>query len=179
MLKKGDVIENRLTGEKLVFIATTAETQGKTLEFDYFLKPNSPIEAEHFHPETDHKIEVVKGTFTVKINGKISRVAAGCSVIIPPGSPHKGWNAENDELHLKISMSPAMNFEGWYALCSDLAKRGKTSKNGTPDLLQLAVFMYENQCQSYFPRFKGLQKFLVKLAGPIGKRLGYRSSYVS
>jgi hypothetical protein len=37
MSKKGDVIENPITGEKIVFLQTSKDTNGEILELDLFV----------------------------------------------------------------------------------------------------------------------------------------------
>ena len=40
MAKQGDVIENPVTGERIVFRQTSADTNGELLQFELYLKPH-------------------------------------------------------------------------------------------------------------------------------------------
>jgi hypothetical protein len=56
MARKGDVIENPITGEKIVFLQTAIDTNGEILEFDLFVKPGGYVAAEHIHPKARGRI---------------------------------------------------------------------------------------------------------------------------
>ena len=50
MIHAGDTIENPVTGERLVFKKTSAETNGEYVLFECFVKPSGFVAAAHVHP---------------------------------------------------------------------------------------------------------------------------------
>lgn len=70
MAKPGDVIENPITGEKIVFIQTAEDTDGECLEMDLFVRSGGYVAAEHIHPKQDEEFEVRAGKLALFINGK-------------------------------------------------------------------------------------------------------------
>jgi hypothetical protein len=50
MIHAGDVIENPVTGERLVFRKTSRETNGEAVVIETFVKPNGFVAAAHLHP---------------------------------------------------------------------------------------------------------------------------------
>lgn len=177
MVKKGDIIENPVTGEKIIFLETSKDTGGKYVRYEYYAKPNSPISPEHFHPKAEERFEVIRGTVTFKIDGKERVAGPGDSAVIQAGVCHTGWNNGNEEIFLKSEIRPAMNFEDYYATCFYVAQRGKTDKKGMPNVLQLAVLGHEMKDQTFLPGLVWAQKLFFNVVGPIAKLLGYRSIY--
>ena len=49
MIQPGDVIENPVTGERITFVRTSAQTGGALAEMDLELSPAAFLAAEHIH----------------------------------------------------------------------------------------------------------------------------------
>ena len=62
MARAGDVIENPIRGERVVFRRVAADTGGELVQFDFFMKPDVPPVVEHVHARQEERIEVVSGT---------------------------------------------------------------------------------------------------------------------
>ena len=50
VIHPGDVIENPVTGERLVFRKTSRETNGEAVVLETFVKPSGFVAAAHVHP---------------------------------------------------------------------------------------------------------------------------------
>lgn len=50
MLKRGEVYENAVTGERAVVRVGTAETKGAQLVVDRHPRPGARVPAPHYHP---------------------------------------------------------------------------------------------------------------------------------
>ncbi len=50
MIRKGDVIENPVTGERLLFLETSRETGGEYVLVECTVQPNGFVAAAHMHP---------------------------------------------------------------------------------------------------------------------------------
>lgn len=173
MNRPGDVIDNPVTGEKMVFLQTGAETNGELLQIDLFVKPGGFVAAEHVHPFQDERFVIKSGTITLRIAGQEQQLATGQEAKVPAGTPHVWWNSNNEELHVVLEFRPAGRFDGFITSAFALAKAGKTNGQGLPNPLQLAVLLQEYHDVIRLTNPPPLSGVLA----PIGKWLGYTADY--
>ena len=62
---------------------------------------------EHFHRRSEEIYYFVAGSGRMRLDAVDADVAAGDCVVIPPGSPHKLWASQNEDLVLLCACSPA------------------------------------------------------------------------
>ena len=62
MIRKGDVIENPVTGERLLFLETSHETGGEYVLVECTVQPNGVVAAAHVHPHQSERFEIESGT---------------------------------------------------------------------------------------------------------------------
>ena len=62
MIRKGDVIENPVTGERMQFLETSAETNGEYVLVEVTVQPNGFVAAAHTHPYQTERFEIESGT---------------------------------------------------------------------------------------------------------------------
>ena len=67
--------------------------------------------AEHFHKETEEIYYFTSGSGRMKLGDEVADVRAGDCVVIPPGTPHKLWAAEDGALVLLCACSPSYSDE--------------------------------------------------------------------
>src|SRR5687767_13715956 len=67
MAYAGQVIENPVSGEKLTFIQTAAETNGELLELELELTPDGHVPGAHQHPEQTETFHVLEGTMKFRL----------------------------------------------------------------------------------------------------------------
>jgi hypothetical protein len=72
MASQGDVIENPFTGERVIFLRTSEDTNGELLRFEYVLPPRFSI-PEHVHPRQEERHEILSGI----LRGPGGRTGAG------------------------------------------------------------------------------------------------------
>ncbi len=136
-------IGNEVTGERIVFRRTAAETNGELLEFDdFWTRPDHRV-AEHVHPEMQERWEVILGVVRFRINGREQTARPGDLIIAPAGSPHMSWNAGEGPAHLRIRMAPALRWEEFTRRLFAAARDGSTDDRGTPEPLLLATLLRE------------------------------------
>ena len=181
MARSGDIIENPVTGERIVFRKTASETNGELLQFDYFCKSHTKGTAslKHKHPNLEERFEVAEGTMSYVLGGsKMQRAALGKKVVVTRGEPHALWNEEDGELRVSTECRPALEIEKFFETMYGLAKDGKTNKSGIPGLLQTAVIFrgFRNEVAAGTPATRLFAALSVVLA-PIGKSRGYRAWY--
>src|SRR5207247_883321 len=67
MARQGDALENPVTGERIVFGRTTADSGGAVLSFAYFLPAGGSVPLAHVHPRQEERFEVVSGRARIRV----------------------------------------------------------------------------------------------------------------
>src|SRR5215208_6423255 len=162
MAHQGETIENPLSGERMTFLRTTADTNGQSLEFEFIAPPGWSV-PEHLHPHQQERTQMISGVLSGRVAGEELRLVAG-------------------EARFSVEFSPALKMESGFETTWGLARDGKATKAGVPkNPLQLVVLASEHKDEVYLPRppitvQKALFAILDVLA-PVGQLLGYRASY--
>jgi mannose-6-phosphate isomerase-like protein (cupin superfamily) len=179
MIRAGDTIHNPVTGERLVFRKTSAETGGQAVVIETFVQPNGFVAAAHVHPTQEERFEILRGSVGFKIGRKKLVAGPGQRLTVPAGTPHKFWNAGDDEAHFVCEVRPALQFESLLETMFALAADGKTNRKGMPSPLWLAVIAnaHFDTVQLPFPPAL-VQKIGLALGAPLGRVLGYGATYI-
>jgi quercetin dioxygenase-like cupin family protein len=178
MIRAGDSIENPVTGERLVFEKTSAETNGEYVLFECFVKPSGFVAAAHVHPFQDERFQVLEGTVSFRIDGQELSASPGDTVLVVAGRKHQFWNAGDDEVRFACEVRPALQFEQLIETMFSLAQAGKTNRKGMPNPLRLAVIAraHFDTVRLPFPPV-WMQWVGLALGAPLGRILGYRPTY--
>ena len=178
MIRTGDSIENPVTGERLVFKKTSAETNGESVLFECFVKPSGFVAAAHVHPFQQERFQIIEGSVTFKLNGQELPTVPGDCILVPPGMKHQFWNAGDTEARFACEVSPALEFEQLIETMFSLAQAGKTNRKGMPNPLRLAVIArtHFDTVRLPFPP-AWMQRIGLMLGAPLGWLLGYRATY--
>jgi quercetin dioxygenase-like cupin family protein len=178
MIRKGDVIENSVTGERLLFLETSRETGGEYVLVECTVQPNGFVAAAHVHPYQTERFEIEQGTIKFKLDGKEIVAEAGDTVVVPAGASHKFWNAGETEAVFVTEVRPALQFERLIETMFSLAIDGKTNKKGMPNPLRLAVIAnaHFDDVRLPFPP-AWMQKMGLVMGAPMGKLLGFKPQY--
>jgi mannose-6-phosphate isomerase-like protein (cupin superfamily) len=179
MIRKGDTIRNPVTGERVTFLETAADTHGEAVVIDTSVAPNGFVAATHVHPLQSERFEIVAGTAEFRVGNESVKADPGDVVMVGPGTPHHFRNTGDEELRFVTEVRPALGFETFLETMFGLAADGKTNKNGLPNPLRLAVIMrdhFDLVRLPFPPAF--LQKAGLALGAPLGRLLGYRPTYV-
>jgi mannose-6-phosphate isomerase-like protein (cupin superfamily) len=178
MIRRGDVIENPVTGESLHFLETSHETNGEYVLVEVRVQPNGFVAAAHVHPYQTERFEIESGTVAFKLDGKEIVAGPGETVIVPAGSSHKFWNAGETEARFVTEVRPALQFERLLETMFGLANDGKTNKKGMPNPLRLAVIAnaHFDDVRLPFPP-AWLQRAGLLMGAPVGRLLGFEPAY--
>ncbi len=178
MSRAGDVIENPVTGERIVVRVGTEDSGGGLLVVDGYIQPGGAVTGEHVHPAIEESFTVVSGRVGFRINGRESIAQPGQRLHVPAGTAHDWWNAGKEEAHVVAEISPGERFEQMAHNLFGLAQDGKTDSKGMPNLLQAAIFAREFSDVLYFTRPPLIvQRLLFGALAAIARSLGYRGSY--
>ena len=178
MIRAGDVIENPITGERIVFRKTSRETGGQAVVIETYVQPNGFVAAAHAHPDQEERFEVLSGEVGFRIGREKTVAGPGQRFVVPAGTPHKFWNAGDDVAHFVCEVRPALQFESLLETMFALAGDGKTNRKGMPNPFRLAVIAnaHFDTVRLPFPPAV-LQKIALALGAPLGRLLGYHPTY--
>jgi quercetin dioxygenase-like cupin family protein len=179
MARRGDIVENPMTGERITFLKTARDTGGELLRFEYVLPPGWSV-PQHVHPRQEERHEILSGTLRGRVGGQEHDFGEGQVVVGPAGVPHAWRNpSDHEELRLVSELRPALHMEALLETISLVMADLKVDKVGAPKhLLRLAVGAHEAREDFYFTGAP-MQAFWALLAAlaPIGRLLGHRGSY--
>lgn len=111
MIAPGDRLENPVTGEVLIFHRTAAQTDGESVLVETVLRPGAIVAAAHVHPHQTERFEVLAGLVGLRVGREEVMAEAGDAVTVEPGTPHRFWNAGDDELVCSGYVRPPDNLE--------------------------------------------------------------------
>jgi quercetin dioxygenase-like cupin family protein len=174
MIRPGDRLENPVTGEVLVFHRTAEETGGESLLVETIVRPDGFVAAAHVHPYQTERFEVLEGLLGLRLDNTELLAKPGDIALVPPGTPHRFWNAGEEEARFLCEVRPALQFESLIETMFTLAAEGKTNRKGMPNPLRLAVIAnaHFDTVRLPFPP-AALQRVGLALGAPLGKLLGY------
>jgi mannose-6-phosphate isomerase-like protein (cupin superfamily) len=127
MAYAGQILENLVSTERIIFRKTAADTAGELLAFELFLAPDG-----HVHPEQEERFEVVKGTMRFRRGPKTVFARAGDTVVVPPAVVHRFENPGDQPAHVLVEVRPALRMEQLLDAATALAREGYTNGKGMP-----------------------------------------------
>jgi quercetin dioxygenase-like cupin family protein len=180
MAYAGQVIENPVSGERITFRETAADTDGELLAIDLDLSPDGHVPGMHVHPIQEERFEVTKGTMRFQMGGKKVTAKPGDVVVVPPGVRHKFANAGDEEAHARVEVRPALRMEQLFETSVSLAKEGRTTRKGLPKPLDLALFVneFEQEVQGAFPP-EWIQRAALAPLAWLARKRGHAARYRS
>jgi quercetin dioxygenase-like cupin family protein len=177
MIRPGDRLENPVTGEVLVFHRTSGETDGESVLVETIVRPRGFVAATHVHPQQTERFEVLEGALGLRVGSEDLVAGPGDVAIVPPGTPHKFWNAGAHDARFLCEVRPALGFESLIETMFTLAAQGKTNQKGLPNPLRLAVIAkaHFDTVRLPFPPVI-MQRAGLAVAAPLGRALGYSAT---
>jgi quercetin dioxygenase-like cupin family protein len=178
MIRAGDSIENPVTGERLIFHQTSAETRGERVVFETVVQPHGFVAAAHVHPFQEERFQVLAGTVGFRVGRKRFEAGAGERLVVPLGTAHRFWNAGDEVARFLCEVRPALQFEQLIETMFGLAASGRTNGKGMPNPLQLAVvarYHFDDVRLPFPPAW--VQRLGLALGAPLGRLLGYQPRF--
>lgn len=177
MAQAGDVLENPVTGERVVFRRTAATTNGESLEYELFFRPQGFVVREHLHPRQSERHEVLAGRLELNMEAGERVLEPGEAVVVPAGTPHRLFPVDDGVVHAVFELRPALRAGALLETFFDLAREGKVDRKGNPGLLQLALIAREFEDEGYPTRPPlPIQRALFAPLAALARLLGYRAA---
>jgi quercetin dioxygenase-like cupin family protein len=179
VVQPGDTIENPVTGERIVFLATSRQTGGEAVVIETHVQPGGSVAAAHVHPSQEEQFTLLAGAVGFKVGREVIVTGPGDTLIVPAGTPHKFWNAGDDVARFVCDIRPALQFESLLETMFALAEAGKTNRKGMPGLLRLAVIAnahFDTVRLPFPPAF--VQRIGLVVGAPLGRALGMSPTLV-
>lgn len=177
MVHPGEEIRNS-RGDRLVFRTTAGESGGERLEYDVFFRPGGLGAQEHVHPSQEERHEIVAGQLGMVVDGSERVLRVGDAVVVPPGTAHALRRRNDDEVHIRVEIRPALRTEEFIEALFGFDRDGLFDERGFPKPLHGAVIGREFAQEGHPtrpPRF--LQKLLLPPLAALGRRRGFRATY--
>ena len=172
MATAGQIITNKVTGEKLKWLQTAKDTDGNLLQFELWVSPGGFMPVRHIHPSQSETIDVKSGIFKLEYDGHYQYLKSGETVFVEPGRPHQWWNeSDSEEANVIITVQPAKNFE---VMMEQIF--GICNKKGGLSFLQIMTMAKKYEMVIAGPPVF-FQKIMSIILSPIAIILGYKDYY--
>ena len=167
----GCVIENPVSGERIVIRRSGAETGGALLAFDLFLTPGSHVPARHVHPEQEERFTVLEGRMRFRVGRRRLLASAGETVAVPRGTAHWFGNDGRDPAHALVEVRPALRMQELFETSEAMGAAGHLPGTRLPHPFQLAAFLLEFQREIAVPGVpRGLLRALLAPLARLAQR---------
>jgi quercetin dioxygenase-like cupin family protein len=132
-----NVIDNPLSGERIVIHRTAADTGGELLSWEMTLAPGGRVPSSHAHPSQTERFTVVSGRLAFRLGHRWTVVEPGHTMSVLPGTVHGFANTGAEPVVVLVEVRPALDMQALLATAAALAVR----RRHRPRLLDLALFV--------------------------------------
>src|SRR5947207_15848577 len=98
-------------GDSMEILETSAMSGGARTRVRLVFKPGGSRVPLHRHLLQDEKYEVVSGTVTYKLDGKIHQAAAGTTFTLPKGKPHEHYTVGPEDAVSIQTITHTLDFD--------------------------------------------------------------------
>lgn len=178
MSRRGQVLENPVTGERVVMLTDPEDHPEGVLVAHLFVAPGGRVATPHFHPTLRERFHVLSGRIGFRIGTEERELGPGDAAEVPPGTVHDWWQVGPEEAQVVVEVDPGARFVEMVGTIFGLARDGKVDKKGVPRPLQLAVTAsaYRDTMVIASPP-PAVQRVVFAVLAPIGRALGRRPFY--
>ncbi len=180
MAYAGQTIENPVSGERITFLQTAADTNGERLEIELELSPDGSVPGAHVHPEQTETFHVLEGAMKFRLGLRTIRAEAGDTVVVPAGRVHRFANGGDTTARCRVEVVPALDMEQLLETTVELALEGNVTRKGMPKPLHLALFVrrFAREVRAPFPPAWMVRVLMAPLAA-LASRRGHAERYAT
>src|SRR6266849_1497880 len=162
----GQVIDNPISGERIVIRQSGADTHGRLLAFDLFLPPGGHVPATHAHPVQEERFTVVAGQMRFQIGRRSSLAGPRDTLVVKPGTAHWFGNVGPDTAVARVEIRPALRMEELLERSGAIGAGASSPGKLMPRLPDLALVLLEFERELAVPRIPAvlLRLFLLPFA---------------
>ena len=180
MAYTGQTIVNPVSGERIRFLKTAADTSGEYLEIEVELTPDGAVPGTHVHPHQEERFEILSGNVRFTKGLKKIDSKAGDVIVVEPGKAHKFKNTGEENAAMRVRVSPALDMERLLETAVGLAQDGRVTSKGMPGPLDLALFVSEFKNEVRGPGSPGwVQRASLAPLGWLARRRGRAERYAA
>src|SRR2546423_9696145 len=170
----GRVIDNPISGERIVIRESGAQTGGRLLYFDLFLPPGGHVPARHVHPIQEEQFTVVAGRMRFRLGRRTMLAHPGDTVLVPAGTAHWFGNAGAGVAHARVEVRPALRMEELFESAAAMGRARPFPGVRLPRPSDLALFLIEFQRELGVPDVPAsLVRALLAPLAWLGRRRGH------
>jgi mannose-6-phosphate isomerase-like protein (cupin superfamily) len=147
----GHVIENPLSGERIVIRRTAGQAGGCVLDWELVLAPGGRVPSSHAHPRQEECFTVLEGRMRFRVGGRRRLAGPGDTVRVPPGTVHHFANAGPGPARVAVQTRPALGMHELLETAAALARAQHAAGRRTPRLAELALFMRDFRAEVRAP----------------------------
>lgn len=176
MLTANQTLDMTPIGMVFHIVKTPTDTNGRALEMEWQLMPNSGGTPLHIHPNAEESYKVLEGQLELNIDGKWQILRPDEEATVRAGTPHTFRNPVNAVTRVYNTHSPAMKFDEYFEALSSIVnnlsgehkEKLKMSLNVATHLSML-MKKYPEEIVSVNP-----PDFVMSLLNIIGKMRGLK-----
>src|SRR6266852_3547146 len=148
----GHVIDNPISGERIVVRQSGVETDGQLLAFDLFLPPSGHVPATHAHPIQEERFTVIAGQMRFQIGPRRMVVDPGETIVVKPGTAHWFGNVGPDPAVARVEIRPALRMQELLERSGAVGAGASSPAKLVPRLPDLALVLLEFERELAVPR---------------------------
>ncbi|HEY6470577.1 MAG TPA: cupin domain-containing protein [Candidatus Dormibacteraeota bacterium] len=162
------VIENPVSGERIVIRRSARETDGALLSFDLYLPPGKHVPASHVHPSQEEVFTVITGEMHFRIGRRHLIARAGDSVRVPSRTSHWFGNRSMQTAHAYVEARPALRLEELF-VANEAMQCHTLGGRRVPHITALAAALLDYHAEVRAPL---IPTWLVRVILAVPARLG-------
>jgi quercetin dioxygenase-like cupin family protein len=165
------VIDNPISGERIVIRTSGAQTAGRLLSFDLSLPPGGHVPARHVHPEQVERFTLLAGQLRFRVGRRTFLPSPGETITVPAGTAHWFGNPGTQVAHVRVEVEPALRMEELLEATEAMARAGHLLGTRLPRLSDLALILIEFRRELAVPNIPaGIVRTVLGPVAWLGRR---------
>ena len=157
-------------------LENAAMTNGAYTRVRLVFKPGGSRVPPHRHLLQDETYQVISGTVTYMLDGKVHQAAAGATFTLPKSVIHEHYTVGPEDAVSIQTMTPALDFDVIVENLFGLGSEGR-GVNAIDALMQGLVWIRKMKGPFYLALPIPFQRALAAVVTPVAYAFGYRALY--